>query len=60
MKYYFCFLVALFSVLTEACPAGWEGTDGGDFCYLVSGDSMNWYSAQEVNIQQFSINTKAT
>ena len=60
MKLYFC-LLALFSILSaEACPEGWEGTDGGDFCYLVSGESMNWYSAQEVNIQQFSINTKAT
>ena len=49
MIIYFC-LLALFSVLTDACPEGWEGTDGGDFCYLVSGDPMNWYSAQEVNI----------
>merc|ERR1719278_247456 len=46
MIIYFC-LLALFSVLTDACPEGWEGTDGGDFCYLVSGDPMNWYSAQE-------------
>ena len=46
----FCIL-ALFSVLAaEACPAGWMGTEGGDFCYLVSRGRMNWYSAQEVNI----------
>merc|ERR1711874_63042 len=41
-------VLALFSVLAaEGCPAGWMGTDGGDFCYLVSRDTMNWYSAQE-------------
>ena len=32
------------------CPADWMGTDGGDFCYLVSRGPMNWFSAQEVNI----------
>ena len=52
MKFYFCVLAAFFSILSAdaACPEGWIGTDGGDFCYLVSGDPMNWYSAQEVNI----------
>ena len=34
----------------SGCPAGWMGTEGGDFCYLVSRGRMNWYSAQEVNI----------
>ena len=48
MILYLCVL-ALFSVLgTEACPAGWLGTDGGDFCYLVSQDPMSWFSAQQV------------
>ena len=52
MIFYVSLLV--FSVLcAEACPAGWNGTEGGDLCYLVSGDSMNWYSAVEVNAERF-------
>ena len=48
MIFYFSLLV--FSVLcVEACPAGWNGTEGGDFCYLVSDETVNWYSAEEVN-----------
>ena len=50
---YFSFLV--FSVLSVgACPAGWIGTDGGDYCYLVSKDHMSWYAAQQVKEYNYS------
>ena len=43
------FSLLAFSVLSVgACPAGWIGTEGGPYCYLVSRDPMNWFAAQEV------------
>ena len=43
------FSLLAFSVLgVGACPAGWVGTEGGPYCYLVSRDPMNWFAAQEV------------
>ena len=46
------FSLLAFSVLgVGACPAGWVGTEGGSYCYLVSRDPMNWFAAQEVKVQ---------
>ena len=44
-------ILLVFSVLSVgACPAGWMGTEGGDYCYLVSRVPMNWYASQQVNM----------
>ena len=48
ITYFFLAISVLSSV--GACPAGWMGTEGGDYCYLVSNDPMNWYAAKQVNI----------
>ena len=38
-----------------ACPPGWMGTKGGDYCYLVSDVQMDWYTAQQVNITKIFV-----
>ena len=46
---YFSFLAITVLSSVGACPAGWMGTEGGDYCYLVSRVPLNWYAAKQVN-----------
>ena len=50
MKLLILLLVSL--GLVSSCPVGWIDA-GGEYCYLVSPDKMNWPSAQVVSQAQF-------
>ena len=53
----YLFLLFAISLLSSvgACPPGWMGTKGGDYCYLVSDVQMDWYTAQQVNITKIFV-----